>query len=175
MSAVSGRPGKASLGHRNDASGISIIGLSMAAHPCCTRKTWKRSAAPRVDWPVYPRRLEHNTSPRGNRRWAETGRRPIRLVANLASSRRGLSVAAVGAEIRGDPAAWSRVRRQDGSDMGRDGGSVVARNVAQDGIAGCDGHPRNQAIAIPTSPRLSSRPKSGSSAVSIETGQADWV
>ena len=36
VSAVSGGPGKASGGHRNDARGISIIGLSMAAHPCCT-------------------------------------------------------------------------------------------------------------------------------------------
>ena len=31
------------------------------------------SAAPRVDWPVYPRRAEHNTvAEGGNRRWAET-------------------------------------------------------------------------------------------------------
>ena len=34
--------------------------------------TWKRSAAPRVDWPVYPRRAEHITvAEGGNRRWAE--------------------------------------------------------------------------------------------------------
>jgi hypothetical protein len=33
------------------------------------------SAAPRVDWPVYPRRAEHNTVAKGgNRRWAETAR-----------------------------------------------------------------------------------------------------
>ena len=33
------------------------------------------SAAPRVDWPVYPRRAEHNTvAEGGNRRWAETAR-----------------------------------------------------------------------------------------------------
>src|ERR1700722_4788710 len=45
----------------------------MAALPCCTEGTWKRSAAPRVDWPVYPRRAEHNTvAEGGNRRWAET-------------------------------------------------------------------------------------------------------
>ena len=31
------------------------------------------SAALRVDWPVYPRRAEHNTvAEGGNRRWAET-------------------------------------------------------------------------------------------------------
>jgi CRISPR-associated protein Cas1 len=35
VSAVSGRPDKASGGHRNDARGTSIIGLSMAALPCC--------------------------------------------------------------------------------------------------------------------------------------------
>ena len=47
----------------------------MAAHPCCTEGTWKRSAAPRVDWPVYPRRAEHNTvAEGGNRRW-ETARK----------------------------------------------------------------------------------------------------
>jgi hypothetical protein len=41
------------------------------------------SAAPRVDWSVYPRRAEHNTvAERGNRRWAETARQnavPIAL------------------------------------------------------------------------------------------------
>ena len=45
--------------------------------------TWKRSAAPRVDWPVYPRRAEHNTvAEGGNRGWAETARQngvPIAL------------------------------------------------------------------------------------------------
>jgi hypothetical protein len=47
----------------------------MAALPCCTEGTWKRSAAPRVDWPVYPRRAEHNTIAEvGNRRWAEIAR-----------------------------------------------------------------------------------------------------
>ena len=40
----------------------------MAALPCCTEGAWKRSAAPRVDWPVYPRRAKHNTvAERGNR------------------------------------------------------------------------------------------------------------
>ena len=39
------------------------------------------SAAPRVDWPVYPRRAEHNTvAEGGNRRWAETACRPVGLV-----------------------------------------------------------------------------------------------
>ena len=34
------------------------------------------SAAPRVDWPVYPRRAEHNTiTGGGNRRWAEADQR----------------------------------------------------------------------------------------------------
>ena len=51
VSAVSGRPGKATGGHRKDARGMSIIGLSMAAH------------------------AEHNTlAEGGNRRWAETAR-----------------------------------------------------------------------------------------------------
>ena len=39
------------------------------------------SAALRVDWPVYPRHAEHNTvAGGGNRRWAETARRPVGLV-----------------------------------------------------------------------------------------------
>ena len=82
VSAVSGRPGKASGGHRKDARGMSIIGLSMAALPCCTEEDVEAgSAAPRVDWPVYPRRAEHNTvAEGGNRRWAETARRPVGLV-----------------------------------------------------------------------------------------------
>ena len=69
---------KASGGHRKDARGMSIIGLGMAALPCCTRKrTWKQGVQVlRVDWPVYPRRAEHNTvAERGNRRWAEIARR----------------------------------------------------------------------------------------------------
>ena len=76
MSAVSGRPGKASGGHRKDARGMSIIGLSMAALPCCAEEDVEAgSAALRVDWPVYPRRAEHNTvAEGGNRRWAETAR-----------------------------------------------------------------------------------------------------
>jgi hypothetical protein len=36
------------------------------------------SAAPRVDWPVYPRPTEHNTlAEGGNRRWAETARQNV--------------------------------------------------------------------------------------------------
>ena len=37
----------------------------MAALPCCAEEDVEAgSAALRVDWPVYPRRAEHNTSPR---------------------------------------------------------------------------------------------------------------
>jgi hypothetical protein len=81
VSAVAGRPGKASGGHRKDTRGMSVIGLSMAALPRCTEGTWKRECSPRVDWPVYPRRAEHNTvAEGGNRRWAETACRPVGLV-----------------------------------------------------------------------------------------------
>ena len=63
--------------------------------------TWKRSAAPRVDWPVYPRRAEHNTvAEGGNRRWAETARRPVGLV-----------------ELADDPEDRVRDAQQDGSDV----------------------------------------------------------
>src|SRR5271166_3224110 len=48
VSAVSGRPGKASGGHRKDARGMSITGLSMAAHPCCTREDVEAGVQPRV-------------------------------------------------------------------------------------------------------------------------------
>jgi hypothetical protein len=53
---------------------MSIIGLSMATLPCCAKEDVEAgSAALRVDWPVYPRRAEHNTvAEGGNRRWAET-------------------------------------------------------------------------------------------------------
>jgi hypothetical protein len=45
----------------------------MAALPCCAQKDGgSRSAALRFDWPVYPRRAEHNTvAEGGNRRWAD--------------------------------------------------------------------------------------------------------
>jgi hypothetical protein len=53
---------------------MSIIGLGMAALPCCAEEDVEAgSAALRVDWPVYPRRADHNTVTKGgNRRWAET-------------------------------------------------------------------------------------------------------
>jgi hypothetical protein len=40
-------------------------------------RTWKQGVQVlRVDWPVYPRRAEHNTvAEGGNRRWGETARR----------------------------------------------------------------------------------------------------
>ena len=62
---------------------MSIIGLSMAVLPCRAEEDVEAgSAALRVDWPVYPRRAEHNTvAEGGNRRWAETAseRVPIAL------------------------------------------------------------------------------------------------
>src|SRR5271170_1959877 len=69
QSAVSSRPGKTSGGHRKDARGMSIIGLSMAALPCCAEEDVEAgSAALRVDWPVYPRRAEHKTVAEGGNR-----------------------------------------------------------------------------------------------------------
>ena len=55
---------------------MSIIGLSMAVLPCRAEEDVEAgSAALRVDWPVYPRRAEHNTAAEGgNRRWVETAR-----------------------------------------------------------------------------------------------------
>jgi len=57
---------------------MSIIGLSMAVLPCCAEENVEAgSAALRIDWPVYPRRAEHNTvAEGGNRRWAETAGLP---------------------------------------------------------------------------------------------------
>jgi hypothetical protein len=58
---------------------MSIIGLSMGALPCCAKEDVEAgSAALRVDWPVYPRRAEHNTvAEGGNRRWAELWARAL--------------------------------------------------------------------------------------------------
>jgi hypothetical protein len=48
---------------------MSIIGLSMGALPCCAEEDVEAgSAALRVDWPVYPRRAEHNTVAEGGNR-----------------------------------------------------------------------------------------------------------
>jgi hypothetical protein len=48
---------------------MSIIGLSMGAFPCCAKEDVEAgSAALRVDWPVYPRRAEHNTVAEGGNR-----------------------------------------------------------------------------------------------------------
>ena len=82
VSTVSGRPGKTSGGHRKDARGMPIIGLSMAVLPCRAEGDVEAgSAALRVDWPVYPRPAEHNTIAEGGiEDWAETARRPVELV-----------------------------------------------------------------------------------------------
>ena len=55
---------------------MSINGFSMAVLPCRAEEDVEAgSAALRVDWPVYPRRAEHNTvAEGGNRRWAEIAR-----------------------------------------------------------------------------------------------------
>ena len=48
---------------------MSIIGLSMAVLPCRAEEDVEAgSAALRVDWPVYPRRPEHNTVAEGGNR-----------------------------------------------------------------------------------------------------------
>src|SRR4029077_1813448 len=95
VSAVSGRSGKASGGHRKDARGMSIIGFSMAVLPCRAEEDVEAgSAALRVDWPVYPRRAEHNTvAEGGNRRWAETARRPVGLVELADDAKDGVRLA----------------------------------------------------------------------------------
>jgi hypothetical protein len=69
-----------------------IIGLSMAALPCCAEEDVEAgSAALRVDWPVYPRRAEHNTvAEKGNRGWAET--QGNRLKIRVTNGRRAESV-----------------------------------------------------------------------------------
>jgi hypothetical protein len=63
--------------------------------PCCAEEDVEAgSAALRVDWPVYPRRAEHNTvAEGGNREWTETARQngvPSRLYSSntLASAER---------------------------------------------------------------------------------------
>ena len=54
------------------------------------------SAAPRVDWPVYPRRAEHNTvAEGGNRRWAETARQSAASALKTADRRTHYSGARV--------------------------------------------------------------------------------
>ena len=59
---------------------MSIIGLSMAVLPCRAEEDVEAgSAALRVDWPVYPRRAEHNTvAVGGNRRSAIASSSQIR-------------------------------------------------------------------------------------------------
>ena len=45
---------------------MSVIGLSMAVLPCRAEEDVEAgSGALRVDWPVYPRRAEHNTVAEG--------------------------------------------------------------------------------------------------------------
>ena len=55
----------------------------MAAFPCCTGVSVEAgSAALRVDWPVYPRRAEHNTvAEGGNRGSHHRGLKPDQALA----------------------------------------------------------------------------------------------
>ena len=93
---------------------MSIVGLSMAVLPCRAEEDVEAgSAALRVDWPVYPRRAEHNTvAEGGNRRWAETA--PAGLPPR-SDARSGLSVtpAAGSGELADDPAHRVRDAQQD--------------------------------------------------------------
>ena len=51
---------------------MPIIGLSMAVLPCRAEEDVEAgSAALRVDWPVYPRRAEHNTVAKGGNTGAD--------------------------------------------------------------------------------------------------------
>ena len=73
------------------------------------------SAVLRVDWPVYPRRAEHNTvAEGGNRRWAETARQNAASALNTADcgARRG-GAGAVGRTASAGLArpAWFRAKR----------------------------------------------------------------
>jgi hypothetical protein len=56
--------------------------------PCCAEEDVEAgSAALRVDWPVYPRRAEHNTvAEGGNRGWAEIARQNAFQSADRCSS-----------------------------------------------------------------------------------------
>jgi hypothetical protein len=58
-----------SLAHGASAEARSPVtsGMGMAALPCCTEGRGSGSAAPRIDWPVYPRRVEHSTVVKGEK------------------------------------------------------------------------------------------------------------
>jgi hypothetical protein len=92
----------------------------MAVLPCRAEEDVEAgSAALRVDWPVYPRRAEHNTvAEGGNRRWAKTARRPVGLV-ELADD----------PEDRVRPAQQDRQRRVHRSQQ--DGGLKAANREIQ--------------------------------------------
>ena len=80
-----------------------ITGRRWHGHGCTSMlhgRTWKRSAAPPVDWPVYPRRVEHNTVDEGGNR-AEAARR------NRVSNRAGR---------RDDPTAFRRPAKEAAPD-----------------------------------------------------------
>ena len=84
-------------------------GTGMAALPCCTKGRGSGSAAPRVDWPVYPRHTEHNTvAEGGNRRWAETARQNAVLIAlaEADQSRRGKLFTSGSASISQFAGVW---------------------------------------------------------------------
>ena len=70
------------------------------------------SAALRVDWPIYPRRAEHNTvAEGGNRKWAETAR--AGLPPKIGRKERPERHAAAGSgELADDPATKGLLGRR---------------------------------------------------------------
>ena len=80
---------------------MSIISLSMAVLPCRAEEDVEAgSAALRLDWPVYPRRAEHNTiAEGGNREGAETARQNGSNRAGRGSTRRPPAKASVKIDV----------------------------------------------------------------------------
>jgi hypothetical protein len=93
---------------------MSIISLSMAVLPCRAEEDVEAgSAALRVDWPVYPRRAEHNTvAEQGNRRWAETARQNAASALNTADC--GARCGGAGVLEKRAPQAWCAGRDREG-------------------------------------------------------------
>jgi hypothetical protein len=110
---------------------MPIIGLSMAVLPCRAEEDVEAgSAALRVDWPVYPRRAEHNTvAEGGNRRSAiafssQISRSPRSVVRFSYPTLPSGSVAVISSDAaamiamrasqKGLSPTWTRRRAQEG-------------------------------------------------------------
>jgi hypothetical protein len=117
-------------------------------------RTWKQGVQVlRVDWPVYPRRAEHNTvAEGGNRRSAETARLPAKLSGAYAlypassggcEPENGFRIGLARPAHRAEPVHHRGIKPHVGAGLLQERQSDVARRVRGEALR-CGAGPRRR-------------------------------